>query len=293
MSGWTTGNSNFNSITHLNIGNKSDTRLTNSNVFEFVISTIGQSDTPVWHQMTQVGINRRSDYTGRNYHVTEAVINTNGQSDTTKWHKVVHRDFIITAGSTEVKIPLTVATGGVNMPVEFEGLREHNILEDGFSFNVSTNNATGQVTSKPVEITIPVKEEMVVSGNWRVTVGDYVILTERFAFNTKNYRGAGLASSKPVIVNVPVRERLVYDNQWRNPAQEPVAAGGYRIAGLGTDEGRIIIVDENTWKVEKTQLVGVGSYEVVGLEAGLKTVVGRKVDGESAAYGAVEAVPEQ
>jgi len=36
-----------------------------------------------------------------------------------------------------------------------------------------------------------------------------------------------------------------------------------------------------------------GDYEVPGLQSGLKLIVSRKDDGESSAYGAVEAVPEE
>ena len=83
--------------------------------------TNGQADAKEWHQIARVDINRDPDFTGNNVNITEKVINTNGQSDNPKWILSVHKDIPITAGNEAWKIPLTFATGGINMPVELEG----------------------------------------------------------------------------------------------------------------------------------------------------------------------------
>jgi hypothetical protein len=288
MAGWTTGHSNYNTTTHLNIGGKSDTRLTNNNMFEFVISTNGQSDVPVWHQIARADINRDPDFTGNNVNITEKVINTIGQSDNPKWHLIVHKDITITAGNEAWKIPLTFATAGVNMPVELEGLREHNLLENRHSFNVSINNGAGLMTSKPTETNIPVREAMVVSGNWRTPHTGYSILKELFSFNTKNYQGAGLMSSKPVIVNVPVSERLVSDNHWRIPWQ---STGDYEVSGITTDPATMLIIDEGSWEVIKAEQVVAGAYAITGLQNKKTLVVASKSNGETLAQGGID--PDQ
>ena len=293
MSGWTNGLSNYNSTTLMNIGNKSDTRLTNINNFEFVLPTNGTVDYTIWHPVSQVDINRRSEFNGNNINVTEIVINTNGQSDENKWIEVVHKDLTVNAGNDAWKIPLTFATDGVNMSVELAGLREYSTLEDRYSFNVSINNTSGPPTSKPVVFTMSIDEALVVAGNWRTPDTGYVILVEEFTFNTRKYQGTGLLSSQPLIINIPVKEQLVIDDQWRTPwvaGEEP--QGAYKVAGTTTHGARVIIVDEDTWEVEHTTIVPLGDYSVTGLQPGLKTVVSRKEDGEEVAYGAVDAVPQ-
>lgn len=295
MAGWTKGYKNTDSVTLMTIGNKGDTRLINSNNFEFVISTGGPIDELTWHSIAQASINRDPEFGGPCVNNTEVVINTNGGHDENEWILVTHKDITITAGNDAWKIPLTFATGGINMPVELEDLRENNIFEDNFTFNTKNYQHSGLMSSKPTIAKISTIEDMLLGGTWRTPHEDYVILVEEFTFNTKKYKSAGLMSSKPIIVNIPVREQLVIDgDHWRTPWETAaLPVGAFKIAGSGTHDGRVLIIDEDTWEVEQTKLVSEGSYEVTGLQSGLKTVVDRKSDGESAAFGAVEAVSEE
>jgi hypothetical protein len=286
MGGWTTGHSNYNTTTFIDIGSKGDTRLTNNNMFEFVMNTNGQSDTPVWQQVAQADINRNPDFTGNNISKTEIVIGTNGKHDENKWLLVTHKDIPITAGNDAWKIPLTFATGGIDMPVELEGLRANNILEVRDSFNSKNYQHSGTMSSKPTVTNIPVIEDMVVSGNWRTPHESHVILIEEFTFNTKNYQGAGLMSSKPVIVNVPVREQLVSNDQWRIPWQ---TTGKYEISGTIDATAMVLVIDEGSWQVVKAEQFDAGDYAITGVENKKTLAVATRVsDGESLAYGRID-----
>jgi len=298
MSGWTPGNANYNSTTLINIGNrdignKSDTRLVNTNNFEFVLNTHGPADAPRWHQVVHADINRIPEFSGNNVNNTEIVINTNGKSDENKWIQVVHKDITVNAGGESWIIPIVSDTNGVAMPVELADDRNYGQLDSNHSFNTKNFYQVGLMSSIPNTTNIPVKEPMVVGGNWRLPYEDYVILVEQFTFNTKNRKSVGLMSSKSVSITVPVTEQMIKDGVWRNPEEAEGAEGAYRIAGTTTHGARVLIVDENTWELEHTRLVPEGDYEVPGLQSGLKLIVSRKDDGESTAYGAVEAVPEE
>ena len=269
----------------MDIGSKGDTRLTNSNNFEFILNTNGQADAEEWHLAAQADINRDPEFSGPVINNTEIVINTNCQTDENTWVLVVHKDITINTAGEGWVIPLTFDTNGVNMPVELAGDRDHGQLDSNHSFNTKNFNQSGLMSSIPTITNVPVMEDMVVSDNWRTPSTDYVILVEEFTFNVKNYQGTGLMSSKPVIVNVPVSERLVSDDQWRIPWQQ---LGEYEISGITTDPAKILIIDEGSWEVIKAEDVLAGAYAVTGLPTGKKLVVATKTDGESLAQGDID-----
>jgi len=133
MSGYTNGNSHYDyNISFINILDKSITRLPCYNVFEKVLGTNAESDTPVW---TLVDV----------------------------------KDLVIYAGCNEWKIPITKKIGDVEMPIEFYGLDQHKLLRTEITFNISYFKNSGLMNfSRPTEYTFNVLENLVIDDKWRV-----------------------------------------------------------------------------------------------------------------------------
>jgi hypothetical protein len=122
---------------------------------------------------------------------------------------------------------------------------------------------------------------------------DVKFLDYRFDFTVFRAPAYHNITHYPSITAISVVEDIVVNGQIRPPREPGEEPGNFRVAGTGSAGGRVVIIDEDTWEVEHTRLVSEGSYEVPGLQSGLKLVISRKSDGESVAYGAVEAVPEE
>lgn len=64
-----------------------------------------------------------------------------------------------------------------------------------------------------------------------------------------------------------------------------------KLSGSTNDASRIIVLNENNWEVEKIRDFSTGNFELTNLQAGNKTIVGRRnTDGEIVGYGGVDTI---
>lgn len=194
-----------------------------------------------------------------------------------------------------------------------------NILDKGNTrlpcYNVfETVLGTNKESDIPVWITVDIKDLIIYAGcnEWKIPItkkiGDvempielygldqHKLLRTETTFNISYFHNAGLMSfSKPTECVFMVLENLIVDDQFRSywEYEEEVTnePGAYEVSGLINDLGKVLVIEEEAWQiVADYDVINPGSYTVSGLGPGKKLVVGRKVGGESTAYGNVTPV---